>query len=73
MLIIGTNNSKYTSLWFSNFVLPESADEAAGGERLLDEEGLGRSAPVQEASVVDVPLRMRRRGHTQEEEKEQRR
>ena len=56
-----------------NRVLPESADEAAGGERLLDEEGLGRSAAVQEAPVVDVALRMRTRGQAQEEEKEQRR
>ena len=39
-----------------NIALPESADEAAGGEGLLDEEGLGRSAAVQEAPVVHVPL-----------------
>ena len=39
-----------------NIALPESADEAAGGEGLLDEEGLGRSAAVQEAPVVDVAL-----------------
>ena len=55
-----------------NHALPESSDEAAGGERLLDEEGLGGAAAVQEAPVVDVPLRMRKRGQAQEEKEERR-
>ena len=70
---MNNRNLRDTPLWFPlNFVLPESADEAAGGEGLLDEEGLGGPAAVQKAPVVDVALRMRTRRQAQEEKEERR-